>query len=192
MPRLFTGIELPPDVREALSRVRMPLPGAKWIEPENLHITLRFAGDIENHVAADFADHLATIDTRAFTIRVAGLGAFGGNDPRLVWAGVEAGPELEALARANERAARAAGLPPEKRAFHAHVTLARLKHGRADAVARFLGRNGHFRCEPFLVGRFVLLSSRPKVGGGPYVVEDVYPLAGADVAGISGDAQGNW
>jgi 2'-5' RNA ligase len=192
MPRLFTGIELPPDVREALARVRMPLPGAKWVEPENLHITLRFAGDIDNRVASEFAHGLAAIDGRAFPVRVAGLGAFGGNDPRVVWAGVEAGPELEALARANERAARAAGLPPEKRGFRPHVTLARLKHARADAVARFLGRNGHLRCEPFLVSRFVLLSSRPKVGGGPYVVEDAFPLQGAGVGEFPGGAEDGW
>ena len=178
-------------MREALARVRMPLPGAKWVEPENLHITLRFAGDIDNRVASEFAHGLAAIDGRAFPVRVAGLGAFGGNDPRVVWAGVEAGPELEALARANA-ARRARRGSSEKRGFRPHVTLARLKHARADAVARFLGRNGHLRCEPFLVSRFVLLSSRPKVGGGPYVVEDAFPLQGAGLGDFPGGAEDGW
>jgi 2'-5' RNA ligase len=178
MPRLFTGIELPDETREALKRLRTPLPGARWIEPDNLHITLRFAGDVDNLVAREFVHALAAIDAPPFEVRVAGVGAFGGYSPRIVWAGVEAGPELEALARANERAARSAGLDPEKRAFKAHVTLARLQNGRADTIARFLERNGAFRAEPFYVDRFVLFSSRPLTGGGPYVVEEEFPLLG--------------
>jgi 2'-5' RNA ligase len=178
MPRLFTGIELPETVRNRLARLRAPLPGARWIEPGNLHITLRFAGDVDNLVATEFADALSLIDTTVFDARVAGLGVFGGNSPRILWAGVEGGPALEALARANERAARAAGLEPEKHAFKAHVTLARLQHTRADAAARFLEQKSSFSCQPFAVERFVLFSSRPQRGGGPYVVEEAFALAG--------------
>jgi 2'-5' RNA ligase len=178
MPRLFTGIEIPDDICEFLARLKSPLPGARWLEPANLHITLRFAGDIENHVARDFANELAAIEVPAFEIRLAGLGVFGGNAPRSLWAGVEAGPELETLARANERAARAAGLAPERRAFKPHVTVARLQHTRPEAVAKFLEHSGAFRTEPFVVERFVLFSSKPQTGGGPYVVEDEFPLSG--------------
>lgn len=176
MPRLFTAIELPDDVRERLFRLRMPLPGARWVEPENLHITLRFIGDVDNVVARDFHDALAVISEHGFEARLSGLGAFGGNQPRAVWAGVEAGPELEMLARAHERAARIAGLPPEKHAFVPHITLARLKYGRPEMVARVLERHGAFRTESFYVDRFILYSSKPKVGGGPYVVESEFPL----------------
>ena len=180
MPRLFTGIELPHLVRERLGGLRAPLPGARWIEPENLHITLRFAGDVDNLVATEFSHALAAIDQDAFEIRITGLGAFGGNSPRLLWAGVATGPALGALARANERAARAAGLEPEGRAFKPHVTLARFQHARAEALARFLEGRGAFSSEPFVVERFVLFSSRPKMGGGPYVVEQAFPLNGAN------------
>jgi len=179
MPRLFTGIELPWSIADRLATLRSPLPGAKWVEAQNLHITLRFAGDIDNRTAGEFADFLSAIDVPVFELRLAGLGAFGGNDPRAVWAGVEAGPDLDALARANERAARSAGLPPETRAFKAHVTLARLRHSRPDAVAKFLQRNGAFRTEPIIVEHFSLFSSRPQTGGGPYVVEERFPLQGA-------------
>jgi RNA 2',3'-cyclic 3'-phosphodiesterase len=178
MPRLFTGIEIPEEVRERLASLKAPLPGARWIDPENLHITLRFAGDVDNIVAREFVDGLAAIDEAAFEVRIAGLGAFGGNSPRILWAGVEGGPALEALARANERAARNAGLAPEKRDFYAHVTLARMQHARPDAVARFLERGGAFRTEPFLVDRFALFSARPQTGGGPYVVEEEFLLSG--------------
>jgi 2'-5' RNA ligase len=178
MPRLFTAIELPDEVRHRLAALKVPLPGARWLEPGNLHLTLRFAGDIDNRIARDFADGLAAIDCDPFELRLNGLGTFGGNDPRAIWAGVEAGPQLETLARANERAARGAGLAPEGRNFKPHVTLARLSHPRIEAVAKFLQRHGAFRTEPFLVTRFVLMSSRPQTGGGPYVVEDAFPMGG--------------
>ncbi len=192
MLRLFTGIEIPLEQRDELVHLRRPLPGSsRWVEPENLHLTLRFAGDIEHQRAEEFVDRLAGIDVDAFEMRLAGLGTFGGNEPRSIWAGGEAGPELEALQRANERAARAAGLPPESRTFKAHVTVARVKYASASEVARVLQRIGAFRTQPFLVGRFVLFSSRPKVGGGPYVVEEAFPLRGGEFADYS-DAEGGW
>lgn len=176
MPRLFTGIELPEDIRDRLSDIETPLPGAKWVPNDNLHITLRFAGDIDNGVAREFADGLAAIDCDPFELRLAGLGTFGGNDPRVIWVGVEPSPGLDVLARANERAARGAGLPPEGRNFKPHVTLARLNYPRIEPLARLLQRFGAFRTDPFLVTRFVLFSSKPMVGGGPYVVEEAFPL----------------
>jgi RNA 2',3'-cyclic 3'-phosphodiesterase len=191
MPRLFTGIEIPAEQREELARLRRPLPGGRWVEPENLHLTLRFAGDIDNVKAAEFADRLAGISIDAFEMRLSGLGVFGGNEPRSIWAGVEAGPELEALARGNERAARAAGLPPDARQFKPHVTLARLKYASAAETAKLLGRLGAFRSRAFFVGRFVLYSSRPKSGGGPYVVEEAFSLRGGEFADYQ-DVDGGW
>jgi 2'-5' RNA ligase len=183
MPRLFSGLELPEDVRERLALVRGPLPGAKWVEPESLHITLRFAGDIDNRVADELAGFLDDVAADAFEIRINGLGSFGGHTPRVIWAGVEGGESLAALHRAHERAARSAGLEPNAQTFRPHVTLARLRGTRPDAVARFLGSRGGLRLPPFLVSRFVLFSSRPGSGGGPYVVEQSYPLAGGYDAG---------
>lgn len=188
MPRLFTGIELPEAVKDALVDLQQPLPGAKWVDHDNLHITLRFAGDVDNRVGRDFADLLAEIDVPVFELHVAGLGQFGGHEPHSLWAGVAPSPQLEALARANERAARSAGLPAEARNFKAHVTLARLRNTPPDLVARWLERKGRFSCEPFVVQQFVLYSSRPKTGGGPYLIEADYPLAGG-YAGEMGEEQ---
>ena len=115
-----------------------------------MHITLRFAGDIDGRTADEFADFLADVRARPFPITIQGVGAFGGRDPRVLWAGVEAGEPLDALYRANERAARAAGLEPEGRAFKPHVTLARMRGARQQAVARFLEENGGLRTEPFI------------------------------------------
>lgn len=182
MPRLFTGIELPDHVREALARLRQPLPGARWVEPEHYHLTLRFAGDLENRIAGEFADMLADIEIPAFELRLCGTGAFGGSEPRALWAGLAPSIELEALVRAHERIARAVGLPPEPRRFKPHITIARLRSTDVELVARYLQRHGAFRTDPFLVARFVLFSAKPQVGGGPYVVEESYTLTGGDYA----------
>lgn len=178
MPRLFTAIELPEDVRGELHRLHQPLPGARWLKAEDYHLTLRFAGDIDNGLAREFSANLAEIEADAFEIRISGVGAFGGNSPHIVYASVAPSPELEALARAHERSARNAGLPAEKRPFRPHVTLARLKYSNAEAVARYLTRYSGYRSEPIFVPSFALMSSRPLTGGGPYGVVESFPLRG--------------
>jgi 2'-5' RNA ligase len=176
MPRLFTGLEIPLRIRQHLALLRAPLVRARWIAPEDMHITLRFAGDLDARTAAAFADGLGAIRGKPFAVTIKGVGAFGGRDPRVLWAGVEPGGELAALYRANERAARAAGIGPDPRQFRPHVTLARMRRARLEAVARFLGENGALRIEPFLATKFLLLSARPGSGGPPYGVEEAFPF----------------
>jgi 2'-5' RNA ligase len=176
MPRLFTAIEIPEPMRLRLSLLRAPVGGAKWVQPEDMHITLRFAGDIDGRTADDLADLLADVRVSPFNVAISGAGAFGGRDPHVLWAGVEAGAELDALYRASERAARAAGLGPDPRDFRPHVTLARMRRARQAEVARYLAEFGDLRMEPFLVTRFVLLSARPGSGGPPYAIEAAYPF----------------
>jgi 2'-5' RNA ligase len=188
MPRLFTAIELPDEVRGELYRLRMPLPGGRWIEPQNYHLTLRFVGDIQNREAREFIANLARLDTDGFEIRLSGLGAFGGDDPHAIFAGVEPDQRLEELARAHDKAARNAGLASDPRPFKPHVTLARLRNSSAEAVARFLTRCSGYRSEPFFVSRTVLMSSRPGSGGGPYGIEDQFPMRGMEFIGEDGEA----
>lgn len=178
MPRLFSGIELPEEIRDDLDDLTQPLPGVRWIDNDDLHLTLRFAGDIDKPTAREFADLLANIEVNAFPMRICGLGTFGGRDPRIIWAGVEAGEELERLARANERAAHAAGLDAPARAFKPHITLARVKNSRPEMLARYLQKRGGFRSETFYVTHFTLFSAKPHTGGGPYIVEETFPLFG--------------
>src|SRR5262249_34434319 len=165
-------------VVQPLPLTRAPPPGAKGIDPENRHITLRFAGDVAGRTAEEFAGSLASVSAKPLPVTIAGVGAFGGRDPRVLWAGVAASDELTALYRANDRAARAAGLEPEERNFKPHVTLARLRGARSPAVARSLAQYGGLRPGPFLAPRFLLLSARPGSGGPPYRVEAEYPLDG--------------
>ena len=190
MPRLFTAIEIPDELRPVLHSLHLTLPGARWVKPEAYHLTLRFAGDINNAVAREFAANLRGIDADVFPLRLSSVGTFGNHDPRAVWAGFEPSPALEALVRAHQRAARNARLPPEKRSFKPHVTLAHLKNSDPQAVARFLSRYAAFRSEPFIVTNFVLMSSKPVTGGGPYVKEETYSLQGG--AWAQGDGSATW
>ena len=187
MPRLFTAIELPDEVRDELYRLRMPLPGARWIEPQNYHLTLRFVGDVQNREAREFVANLARLETDGFEIRLSGLGAFGGDDPHAIFADIEPNSRLEELARAHDKAARNAGLSSDPRPFKPHVTLARLRNSSAEPVARFLTRYSGYRSEPFFVTRTLLMSSRPGSGGGPYGIEDQFPMRGMEFIGEDGE-----
>ena len=177
MPRLFTAIEIPPEVGGALAMLRGGLPGARWIDPENYHLTLRFIGDIDDQLARDIAFMLGDVERPAFELRLEGLVSFGGRKPRAVVAPAAANAELVELQAEHERLLQRVGLAPEGRKFVPHVTLARLRDSSQRHVADYLGAFGPFRSPAFAVTRFVLYSSRASVGGGPYVVEAGYPLS---------------
>ena len=176
MPRLFTAICLPADISAQLARFRTPLPGARWVEPENYHLTLRFLGDVQNQVAREFADALSYIDSDGFEMSLKGFGVFGGQDPKVLWAGIEAPPQLEMLYRAHEYAARTVGLKPDRQKFKPHITIARFRRTRDEAVSRFLQRHATSVSGSIYVDRFQLLSSKPYTGGGPYVIEQEFAL----------------
>nr|WP_245409314.1 RNA 2',3'-cyclic phosphodiesterase [Methyloceanibacter sp. wino2] len=160
--------------------LRAGLYGARWIDPEYYHLTLRFIGDVDGATARDFTEALGELVAAPFTLKLNGLDSFGGKKPRTIFAGVAPSPELEALQHAHDGAARVAGLAPERRKFTPHVTIARLRGTRPDAVAAYL-QNAGLISETFTVKRFVLYSSRNSVGGGPYVVEAAYDLDDEEV-----------
>ncbi|MBB4065260.1 RNA 2',3'-cyclic phosphodiesterase [Gellertiella hungarica] len=176
MPRLFTALEIPRQVALSLSLLRGGLPGARWIDVENYHITLRFIGDVDGRTADEIVDRLDRIDRPEFQISLLGAGSFGSRKPHAVWAGVSPHPEMTALQAEIERLCQRIGLPPDPRKFSPHVTLARLKASRVDDVVHYLEGRSNFSTAPFTVSRFVLLSSRESVGGGPYVTEEVFSL----------------
>jgi len=178
MPRLFTGLEIPSDVGFSLSLKRGGLQGARWIDEDNYHITLRFIGDVDNATADDVADSLDRLsNSLAFQVRLTHLGVFGGDKPRALYAGIALNETLNRLQAAQERVLQRAGLAPEGRKFVPHVSLARLRGTSPMDVARFMADAGRFEPLSFTPGRFVLFSSKDSVGGGPYVVEQSYPLA---------------
>jgi len=177
MPRLFTALEIPRHIAESLGIMRGGLPGARWIDPENYHLTLRFVGDIDAALARDIAGLLGRVQRRSFELRLDGLTSFGGRKPRALVATATAIAPLLELQAEQERLLQRLGLEPDGRKYTPHVTLARLRESSSRHVADYLSARGHYRSASFEVSRFVLFSSRASVGGGPYVVEAEYPLA---------------
>jgi RNA 2',3'-cyclic 3'-phosphodiesterase len=176
MPRLFTGLELPDAVAGQLALMRGGVVGARWMEPGDYHITLRFIGDVDARTARDIDETLADIRRPKALVPFEGLSWFGGDKPRAIVAEVKTDPELMNLQAEQERCLRRIGLQPETRKYTPHVTLARLRNVRQASVASYLSERGGLFIDPFEAERFVLYSARASLGGGPYVVEAAYPL----------------
>lgn len=177
MPRLFTGLEIPETSAAMLAGARGGVVGARWIEPGDYHVTLRFIGDVDLGVARDIAETLGDISRSPIAVLFEGLSWFGGDKPRAIVARVKPNPGLIDLQADHERRLRRIGLAPDPRNFTPHVTLARLRSVGPAAVADYLTTRGALAAPPFEARRFVLYSARNSVGGGPYVVEAAYPLS---------------
>ncbi len=179
--RLFAAIALPDEIAARALSVMRGAPGAKWRPRENLHITLRFFGEISERLAEDLDAALEEAAGRAapFDIALRGAGFFGGAQPHALWLGVAQSDALLRLAERCERAARACGLKPEPRSFMPHVTVAYLAGTPLDRAALFEQRLGLFSTEPWRVDRFGIYSSflrrnAPSV----YTLEAEYALRG--------------
>ena len=170
--RLFVAIELPGDVKIALATLPTPIPTARWVKPEHMHLTLRFIGDVAENQTEEIKTALEGVDSIRFDLAVQGIGRFPPpkkKAPRVLWVGVVAQPILMALQARIEDALRSAGLVPEKKAFHPHITLARLKAQKpTQPVNNFLQQQAAFSTPPFLVTRFVLIESRLSSHGPTY------------------------
>lgn len=178
MPRLFTALEISHDASLSLSLLRGGLPGARWIDTENYHITLRFFGDIENHLADEIVQALDRIEREPFQLRLTGIDVFGSKKPHSLFARVAPSEELSLLQAEIDRIAKRLGLPIDKAKFTPHVTIARLRQVKLDDLLIYLSSRGNFSTQPFTVNRFVMMSSRESVGGGPYIVEESWALRG--------------
>ena len=177
MLRLFVGIGFPPKLKLQLSLLCSGISEARWVDPGNFHLTLRFIGEISESVAADIDDALARIRARRFSLQLAGTGVFGGADkPRSLWVGVERSPELIALHDKVERALVRVGLVPEPRKFSPHVTLARLHKPALDKLSGFLATHARFCAVPLAVEGFSLIASFQTKAGSIYEDQADYPL----------------
>jgi 2'-5' RNA ligase len=176
MARLFTAVEIPHAARRALERLRGGVPGARWIDGENYHITLNFIGEVDGRLAREIDAALGDVAGPSFELRLADVGSFGHARPHALWAGVEAAPALGELQADTARAISRLGVRLEPRRYTPHVTLARLRQADDTVLAAYLARHARFRTDWFTVDRFVLMSARPSRGGGPYSTERAYPL----------------
>lgn len=176
MHRLFVAIQLPDPIRDLLVDAMDDSPDFRWQEEEQLHLTLRFVGEVERPLAEDLALSLGAVRAAAFDIRNAGVGRFEQRSGGALWAAVEPKAPLTALAAKVERACIAAGLEPERRAFHPHITLARWKGRRTREVADFLERKAALASSPFTVGAFGLFENQLSRHGALHSEVARYPL----------------
>jgi len=175
--RLFVAIDLPARVKEQIRFICHGVPGANWLEPEQLHLTLCFIGEVDGAVFRDIAETLAHIKCEPFTVVLSGAGCYPlRKKPKSLWVGVEKNEALAHLHRKIETALVWAGLPKEGRKFSPHVTVAQLKGPRVNKIAGFLAANSLFKVAPFPVDEFCLYSSFLSSQGAIHQLEENYPL----------------
>ena len=176
MLRLFAALPIRSDIADQLVPLQKGVSGASWRPRENFHITLRFFGDVDTHLAYDLDAALGEIQAPQMKLALAGAGWFGQREPRAVWAGVAYDEELAKLAGQCERVARRLGLPVEKRKFLPHVTLAYCHGTLPEEAARFAASHEGFSTPEFWADRFHLYSSHMGRGPSRYIAEADYPL----------------
>ncbi|WP_224959112.1 RNA 2',3'-cyclic phosphodiesterase [Geomonas subterranea] len=160
MARLFIAIELPDEIKGALSSFCAEIPGARWVPPDQIHLTLRFLGDVLPETAALLKKHLAAIDFAPFPLAMRGVGHFPPHGhPRVVWAGLEESGPLLILQRQIEAAVAGVGIARDERGFSPHITLARIKENASATVARFEATHRDLSFPPFSAEEFILFSS---------------------------------
>jgi 2'-5' RNA ligase len=176
MMRLFVGLALPPSLKDRLAPLMSGLPGAKWVSPDNLHLTLRFVGEADERDAAVLDEALSAIERPSFDLQVTGCGIFAQRrGPEAVWIGVTSTPPLVDLQAAVERAVVRAGFAPEEKRFRPHITLARLKDTPQPRLQSFVAGHNLFK-DTVPIEEFVLFSSKLGSSDPIYIAETVYPL----------------
>lgn len=178
MIRLFTAIELPADLRNRLGLLCGGVPGARWITPDRMHLTLRFIGEVEEPVFDDIRLALSGVGVQAFSLTVRGVSTFGDRKPRVIYAGIERSELLARLKQKIDAVLMKIGIGPEdERKFSPHITLARIGSTAHHArIGSFLSNNSLFSSEPFRVEEFHLYSSVLSGEGSIYAIEETYPL----------------
>ena len=180
--RLFVALSIPDVVARSLMLLEGGVPGARWQAREQLHLTLRFVGEVDGRDARALEDTLAGIDAPAFEVQLHGVGQFGNKQPHALWAAARRSDLLDHLQRKVDTAIRRVGQPPSSgdkyaHKFMPHVTLARLRHPELDKVREWLTTHALYTSDEFTVGAFCLYSSKLTSDGSIYRIEQEYPLS---------------
>lgn len=180
--RLFVALSIPESVAQRLMLLQGGVPGARWQSREQLHLTLRFIGEVDGRDARAIEDALAGIDAPAFDLQLHGVGQFGNKQPHALWAAARKNELLEHLARKVDTAIRRVGQPPSSgdkyaHKFTPHVTLARLSHPDLDKVREWLTAHALATSDEFHVDAFCLYSSKLTSDGSIYRIEQEFPLS---------------
>ncbi len=177
MIRLFVAIDLPWNIRENLATLCFGLPGAKWVSEDQIHLTLRFIGEVDGVIFRDIQAALEEVKASSFPMRLESMGFFPPRKkPRVLWAGVEKNEELVNLRNRVEAALVRCGLAPEGRKFAPHITLARLKGTPLKRLTNFLSGNALYASQSFSINTFHLYSSTLTQKGAIHRLENTYEL----------------
>ena len=176
MLRLFAALPIPDEIAEILLPFQKGLSGASWRPRENFHITLRFFGEVSRDLAETLDEEIAMINAPPLSLVIDGVGWFGRREPYAVWARIRPTDALTNLAGACERAARRVGLPPEKRRYTPHITLAYMHGAPLEAVMAWTEKHQSLLAGPFSMDQFHLYSSHLGRGPSVYTAEADYPL----------------
>lgn len=175
--RLFVALDLPSSLRTRLSWMAGGLPGARWVPPENYHVTLRFIGELPGWRAEEVDHALAGLRAPGFELQLAGVGTFAkGGKVNALWVGVERNPALDHLQAKVETALQRAGIESERRRFNPHVTLARMDGVPEGKIASWVQGHNLFRSDKVPVEHFTLFRSRLGKEQAVYEAEVEYPL----------------
>ena len=171
--RLFIGITLPEEIKDSIERICFGIPKVNWIKKENLHLTIKFIGEVETDVLG-ISEVLKKIEFNPFDIQLKSVGVFKSKFQSVLWAGVENNPELEKLNQKINSNLNQLGIPSEKQSFHPHITLARLKEVNWNKVNHYLDEFKLFETVPFAINEFQLFSSVLSPKGSIYTVEESF------------------
>lgn len=179
MLRLFVGLAVPDPVGLQLTNMTGGVAGARWVAPENLHLSLRFIGEVDEGAAEDIDAALGQVFSPSVAVTLTGVGCFETRGrAHTIWAGAEASTSLLDLQARVEAQVQSAGLPPEGRKFTPHVTLARMRRVPVKQIAPYLADHGGFRAAPFQAEEFILYRSHLGHAAANYEVLAQYPLNG--------------
>ena len=176
--RLFVALPLPDVVAQSIMLIQGGVPGARWQAREQLHLTLRFIGEVDGRDARALEDALAGIKAPAFDLRLHGVGQFGNKQPHALWVGVRKNEALEHLQKKVDAAIRRVGQAQDAHKFTPHVTMARMRGTESGRMIEWLTHHALYTSAEFPVGAFCLYSSRLTSDGSVYRVEQDYPLEG--------------
>ena len=176
--RLFIAIEIPDDLKKMIGRLRVEIPGARWVQAEQIHLTLAFLGEVDEPTFELLSEELGRVKVPEFRLCFSDVGCFPDRHrPRVLWIGLEPQPRLQALAAMVREAVRSCGIHQEERPFSPHITLARLKLPHSREADAFLDQPHKQKLPPFLVREFTLFQSRLTAQGAVHIPLTNYPLA---------------
>lgn len=177
MIRLFIAVPIPEEIQYQLHAMGRSLPGAKPVPEDQIHLTLRFIGEVEGSIFKDIKEGLAEIDSPAFTMAVQGVGHFPPRGkPRVLWVGTQPTEPLIKLKRKIDSSLIDSGIGPDSRKYSPHITIARLNNPPMQRLTSFLAGNAFLRFDDFQVDCFLLYSSKLSHKGAVHTVEAEYHL----------------